>query len=111
MIADFKKIEVWLAERKEAGKRIDPDNAEVACWYTYINDPYRKWPRPSDEGFWSGPSDLQCFARTPGGDDGWVWFDDLPEATQNELGRKLDADEGEEAGRGFWRFCKKVKSA
>ena len=77
MIADFKKIEVWLAERKEAGKRIDPDNAEVACWYTYINDPYRKWPRPSDEGFWSGPSDLQCFARTPGGDDGWVWFDDF----------------------------------
>lgn len=107
IVSDHNRTMVWLAERKEAAKRIDPDNVEVRCGWTYVNDPYRVWPHPSN----SDSKHDQCFAHTPGGDDGWVWFEDLPEATQEELGRKLDADEGEEVGRGFWRFGKKAKSA
>ncbi len=33
-------VEQWLAIRKEAGLRIDPETAEVMWSYEYVADPY-----------------------------------------------------------------------
>jgi hypothetical protein len=74
-------VEQWLAIRKEAGPRIDPEVAEVASWHAYIIDPY---------GVCSNlPKEAQCFgrqwfARSPRSDV-WVFCEDLPTATQEAL--------------------------
>jgi len=101
LVSGHNETMAWLAERKEAAKRIDPDNVEVECWRVFVTDPYCVRPHPITD-----LTHNQCFARTPGGDDGWVWFEDLPEATQEEMGRKLNACEGEDDGR-VWRSRKK----
>jgi hypothetical protein len=68
----------WLAIRKEAGLKIDPETAEVEWTYGNIGDPYGVKALPED-----------CigriyFARSPGSDV-WVDFDDLPDATRDAL--------------------------
>jgi hypothetical protein len=78
MTDDEKKA--WLAIRKEAGLKIDPESAEVEWTYAYTLDPY---------GVEKLPEELQCvgreyFARSPGS-DAWVSFDDLPDATRRAL--------------------------
>jgi hypothetical protein len=76
--------EEWLAVRKEAGLRIDPDTAEVFWRYGYVIDPYGFEP--------DLPAELQCvgrlyFARSPESDV-WVSFYDLPDATRDALWEK-----------------------
>ena len=77
------EIEKWLAIRKEAGLKIDPDTAELDWTYVQTLDPYGV----ADE--WELREEFhqvgrEYFARSPGSDL-WVHFDDLPEETQNRL--------------------------
>jgi hypothetical protein len=79
----------WLAVRKEAGLKIDPETAEVDWTYAQVVDPHGVYP--------DLPEEYQCvgrayFARAPGTEI-WVEFGDLPDATRDALwkrhGRKL----------------------
>jgi hypothetical protein len=77
------EIEQWLAIRKEAGLKIDPETAEVDWSYGDTCDPYGV----CDE--WELPEEFYCigreyFARSPGSDI-WVHFDDLPRTVRKEL--------------------------
>jgi hypothetical protein len=76
-------IRKWLATRKEAALRINPETADVFPTYVQIMDPYRDPDLPEEYG----PEGLGCFARSPGGDT-WVWFGDLPEAICDVLQKK-----------------------
>ena len=69
----------WLAVRKEAALKIDPETAEVDWRYAQVLDPYGVDP--------DLPEKCQCigreyFARSPGSDI-WVHFHDLPEETRD----------------------------
>jgi hypothetical protein len=69
------------ALRREVGRHIDPEKAEVDWAMRYIVDPYDDDPNL--------PGDLQCtgrayFARCPG-TDVWICFDDLPDCTSDKL--------------------------
>jgi hypothetical protein len=75
--ADQNKVEEWLAIRKEAGRKIDPETAEVTWIFAYDFDPYGVDPELPDELKWISRN---YFARAPGSDI-WVCFDDLPIAT------------------------------
>jgi len=75
----------WLAVRKEAGLKIDPETAEVDWIYALTLDPYGVYP--------DLPADCvgrEYFARAPGSDV-WVSFDDLPDATREALWEKYDS--------------------
>jgi hypothetical protein len=75
--------EQWLAVRKEAALKIDPETAEVLWDYALTLDPY---------GIGGVPEEYQqvgreYFARSPGSDI-WVWFGDLPDTTRDALWEK-----------------------
>ena len=82
-------VEQWLEIRKEAGKRIDPETAEVDWDYGQIMDPYGVDPNLPEELDLIG---RLYFARSSGSDI-WVSFDDLPDETRARAweihGRKL----------------------
>jgi hypothetical protein len=75
------EIDEFLAIRREAGKAIDPETAEVWWMFAYTLDPY-------DLGLDLPKEEQQVgreyFARVPGSDI-WVLFDDLPVATGKTL--------------------------
>ena len=74
-------IQDWLASRKEAGLKINPETAEV-CWtYALTLDPYGIYPDLPEEYHQVGRA---YFARSPGSDV-WVEFGDLPDETHNAL--------------------------
>jgi hypothetical protein len=74
-------VEQWLAIRKEAGLKIDPETAEV-CWeYAQVADPYGVYPDLPEECQQVGRA---YFARSPGSDI-WVHFHDLADETRNAL--------------------------
>ncbi len=75
------RVEQWLAMRKEAGSKLDPETAEVMWKYGQTLDPYGVCP--------DLPGELQqvgreYFARSPGSDI-WVWFGDLPDEVRERL--------------------------
>jgi hypothetical protein len=83
--------EEWLAARKEAALRIDPETAEVFWEHGQTLDPY---------GIEDLPEDCQqigrnYFARSPGGDV-WVSFYDLPTAVCDRLWARLRAGDFED---------------
>ena len=78
------ELEVWLAVRKEAGLKIDPETAEVEWIYAQTLDPYGVYPDLSEECQQVG---REYFARSPESDT-WVWFGDLPDATRKALWQK-----------------------
>ena len=78
------KIKEWLAIRKEAGRKIDPNTAEVMWCYQYDQDPYGIDPELPEELRQVG---REYFARSPGSDV-WVWFGDIPNATWDALWEK-----------------------
>ena len=82
--ADQIKKREWLAIRKKAGRRIDPETAEVLWSYEYTLDPYGLEPELPEEYRQVG---REYFARSPGSNI-WVWFGDLPAATQDALWEK-----------------------
>lgn len=75
--------EQWLASRREAGLKIDPQTAEVDWIYARVVDPYGVYPELPEEYSCVG---REYFARSPGSDI-WVSFGDLPEATQYALSK------------------------
>ncbi len=80
------EIEQWLAIRKEAALKIDPETAEVCSFYVQVLDPYGV----RDE--WELPEEFDCigheeFARSPGSDV-WVSFSDLPPAVVERIWAK-----------------------
>src|SRR5690349_8366735 len=80
-IGDEKRTkEQWLAVRKDAGLKIDPETAEVFWKYGQVCDPYGLYDL-TDEGDCIGRN---YFARSPGSNV-WVWFDDLPDAVRDRL--------------------------
>jgi hypothetical protein len=76
----------WLAIRKEAGKKIDPQTAEVTWGYRQTLDPYGVDPNLPEECHQIGRS---YFVRSPDSDI-WVSFYDLPEATCTALWESID---------------------
>jgi hypothetical protein len=77
-------VEQWLAIRKEAGLKIDPETAEVQWIHARPFDPYGVYPDLPEECQQVG---RVYFARSPGSDV-WVCFYDLPEATRDALWKK-----------------------
>jgi hypothetical protein len=83
MVTDDER-KIWLAIRKEAGLKIDPETAEVEWIYAHTLDPYGVYPELPEEYQQVG---REYFARSPGSDV-WVEFGDLPEATRDALWKK-----------------------
>jgi hypothetical protein len=84
--AEKAEIEEWLAIRKEEGRKINPETAEVDWIYADPSDPYGVL----DE--WELPEEWQCvgreyFARSPGSEI-WVEFGDLPDETRDKLWKR-----------------------
>ena len=74
----------WLASRKEAGLKIDPETAEVEWTYAQTLDPYGVYHDLPEEYWQVG---REYFARSPGSDV-WVWLGDLPDAIRSALWEK-----------------------
>ena len=74
----------WLRLREEAGRKIDPETAEVTWRWGLTLDPYGIHPGLPEE---ARQVQRNYFARSPGSDL-WVLFDDLPEATYKILSEK-----------------------
>ena len=79
-------IDEYNASRTAAGRQIDPQTAEVTWWHGNI-DPYGMEANLPSEDYCYGEL---YFARAPSSDV-WVWFGDLPDATCEELKRRIDA--------------------
>jgi hypothetical protein len=77
--------EIWLAIRKEAGLKIDPEIAEVEWTYGETGNPYGVLPVLPDDIVQQ--VEREYFARAPGSDV-WVHFGDLPKATREALWKK-----------------------
>jgi hypothetical protein len=74
-------VEQWLQIRKEGGKKIDAETAEVTWIYGLTVDPYGVIPDLPEELRQVGREE---FARAPGSDI-WVHFSDLPDETRSRL--------------------------
>jgi hypothetical protein len=82
------EIEQWLAIRKEAGLKIDPETAEVYWTYGQTLDPYGvcdEWELPEE----FDQIGREHFARAPGSDI-WVHFRDLPETVRTKVWARLE---------------------
>ena len=77
-------VKEWLAIRREAGLKIDPETAEVYWVHAQTLDPYGVDPDLPKEYQQIG---REYFARAPGSDV-WVWFGDLPKETEARLWKK-----------------------
>jgi len=85
MTTNPEKLQELRAMRKEAGRRIDPETAEVTFYYCQTLDPYGDFSDLPDELHQIGG---EYFARSP--NDGiWIWFGDLPETTREALRKRL----------------------
>ena len=78
------KVKKWLAIRRQAGRKIEPETAEVRWEYEQTLDPYGVHPELAEEFRQTG---REFFARSPGSEI-WVWFGDLPTATRDALLKK-----------------------
>jgi hypothetical protein len=79
-------VQEWLAIRKEAGLKIDPETAKVFWEWGLVLDPY---------GVLEIEEDGRCigrsyFARAPESDI-WVSFHDVPTEIVTRLWKKVDA--------------------
>jgi hypothetical protein len=83
---DQSAVEEWLAIRKEAGLKIDPETAEVWWNWGQIMDPYGIHPNLPHELDQIG---RLYFARSPGSDI-CVSFYDLPDDVCEALWKKLE---------------------
>ncbi len=87
-------IEQWLQIRKEEGRKIDPDTAEVWWDWAETSDPYRVYPHPPGEYQQVGRA---YFARSPGSDI-WVSFGDLSDETRRRLRERHESESAFWAG-------------
>ena len=74
--------------RKDEGRKIDPETAEVTWRWGLTLDPYGIHPDLPKE---MRQVQRNYFARSPGSDM-WVHFGDLPEATRKILSEKAAQD-------------------
>ena len=74
----------WLATRKEIGRQIDPDAAEVIWQFEPVLDPYQVCKDLPDQLQLVG---REYFARSLE-TEVWVSFDDLPKSSRNRLWRR-----------------------
>lgn len=81
------ELEEWLALRKKAGLKIDPETAEVDCWYAATLDPYGVDPNLPEEYRQVG---REYFARAPESEV-WVSFDDLSEEVVKRIWQRMAA--------------------
>jgi hypothetical protein len=79
--------EQWLALRKDAALRIDPETAEVFGEYGSVRDPYYLFEHGDD---WEDNIGRNYFARCPG-IDVWVSFHDLPKVVCDRLWQRINA--------------------
>ncbi len=77
----------WLAIRRKAGRKINPETAEIMWRYGYAIDPYGFRPEPPQA--WR-QLQRNYFARCPGCHI-WVFFYDLPTAARHALWEKHGA--------------------
>jgi hypothetical protein len=87
----------WLAVRKEAGLKIDPDTAEVSWEHGEVGDPYGLYDLTAEEHCIG----RNYFARSPG--SVWVSFHDLPDAVSDRLWARLRAGDFDDDDMG-WLF-------
>jgi hypothetical protein len=80
----LRRLKEFRERRREAGRKIDPETAEVVVTYGDTSDPYEIDPLLPEEWRQGGRN---YFARFPGSDI-WVEFGDLPAATADALGNK-----------------------
>jgi hypothetical protein len=78
------RIKEFRERRREAGRKIDPETAEVRCVHGQTLDPYGLYLELPEECHQVGRN---YFARSPGSDI-WVEFGDLPAATRNGLWKR-----------------------
>jgi hypothetical protein len=78
-VSNKQTVDQWLAVRKEAGLKIDPETAEVTWGYSDIGDPYGAVPAHRE-----GCIGRVAFARSLDSDI-WVCFYDLPDETRAAL--------------------------
>jgi hypothetical protein len=99
-------VDEWLAVRTEAGKKIDPQAAEVMWTHAYTTDPYGVRADLLDEEKQIG---REYFARSQGSEI-WVSYGDLPDETLAALRgspqehRALEAQEAQEERSLDWLF-------
>lgn len=77
-------VQEELAERKAAGKLIDPATCATIDYYVEPLDIYGLLDVPDE---WSSPG-KELFVRNPDADGAhryWVWLGDLPESTGNAV--------------------------
>jgi hypothetical protein len=78
-------VEYLTTLRREVGRHIDPDTAEVDWAYAQVLDPYDDDPDLPLELQQTG---REYFARYPGRGNLWIRFSDLPNATHDQLLKK-----------------------
>jgi hypothetical protein len=76
----------WLATRKEAAVKIDPETAEVFWEYGSVRDPYGLYDLTDEED----NIGRNYFARSPESEV-WVEFRDLPAPTRDRLRARIAA--------------------
>jgi hypothetical protein len=86
-----KDVEQWLAIRKEAGLKINPETAQVEWRFAETLDPYGVDPDLPKECQQIG---REYFARSPESDI-WVHFHDLPDQIRDVLWERHKSD-------GYW---------
>jgi hypothetical protein len=85
----LRRIEEFMERRRQVGRKIDPETAEVTFWWRQTLDPYGLNPFLPKECDCIG---REYFARSPGSDI-WVSFGDLPAATCDRLWERIARDE------------------
>jgi hypothetical protein len=90
--AKQRRKQQWLAIKKEAALKIDPETAEVFWNWGQVLDPY---------GIWDLTEEEKCigrnyFARSQGGEE-LTSFDDLPDAVRDRLWARLKAGDFDDA--------------
>jgi hypothetical protein len=84
-------VEAFLAERKAAGLRIDPESCTTFSYCVEPLDIYVVLDVPDE---WSSPG-KELFVRNPDADGAhryWVWLGDLPEETCKAVLERLEHD-------------------
>ena len=82
------EIKKWLAARKAAGRRINPDKAEIIWLYCQELDPYGVYPDLPPEYHCIGRSG---FARNPNSEI-WVSFMDIPQRIVDKLYQRINIE-------------------
>jgi hypothetical protein len=83
--------EAYVANRMEAGRKIDVETCKYMWIHADIMDPYLTFP-PDDGGFQQyGGCICRCWFVWSD-DDGWIYEDDLPQEKLQALQRRMERE-------------------